>query len=496
MENTKITKRNLWCFPLGTVGRDMVYALVSNFMLTYIMFTRTLTKAQLGAITAIMVSARIFDALNDPLMGNIIERTRSKWGKFKPWLLAGAISTTGVIVFLFNTHLTGWAFIVAFGISYFMFSITYTMNDISYWGMIPALSRDGDARNAFTSRATLFAGIGNGLASVAIPLLTTGAFAIGGNAQSGYGMCAIIIGILAPAFLLITLFGVKENREDMAVKPEPVSFKKIFTTISKNDQLLWVSLCFLLQQIGNNIVLGGIGSTYIYFTFGYNGGLYSTFTMVGMSASALLMIFYPAISKKFGRGRLLTMLAILSGVGYAVMFISAFLGTSKVGFWILTIGFMCASFAQYGYYLIMMISILNTVEYNQYKHGKRDEAIIASIRPFITKLSSALMVLITSLTYMAFGVTDYTNKISSLENEAAIGAISDAEKLDSISSTLSEVGKVQTWGLLLVMVILSATFLLASYFIYKKKYKLDETEYNRICSEIEKMGNSEALSKK
>ena len=112
----KTTKRNLWCFPLGTIGRDMVYALVANFLLTYIMFTRTLTKAQLAAITAIMVAARIFDALNDPIMGNIIERTRTKWGKFKPWLIAGALSTTLVIVFLFNVRLQGWPFIIAFGI--------------------------------------------------------------------------------------------------------------------------------------------------------------------------------------------------------------------------------------------------------------------------------------------------------------------------------------------------------------------------------------------
>ena len=481
----KTTKRNLWCFPLGTIGRDMVYALVANFLLTYIMFTRTLTKAQLAAITAIMVAARIFDALNDPIMGNIIERTRTKWGKFKPWLIAGALSTTLVIVFLFNVRLQGWPFIIAFGISYFLFSITYTMNDISYWGMIPSLSRDGNTRNAITSRATLFAGIGNGLASIAIPVLTTGALALGGNAQTGYGMCSIIIGILAPSLLLITIFGVKENRDDMQTKPDPVSIKKIVTTIGKNDQLLWVSLCFLLQQIGNNLVIGGLGSTYIYFTFGYSGGLYSTFTMVGMSASALLMIFYPMISKKAGRVKLMGALAILATVGYAVMLASVLLGSNKIGFWILTVGFMAASFGQYGYYLIMMISILNTVEYNELKTGKRDEAIIASLRPFITELGSALMLLLTSLTYMIFGVTDFTNKISEFEKQASTGIITDAEKTAAISQVLSTVGKPQTLGLLLVMVLLSAIFMISSYSIYKRKYKLDETEYDRICKELE-----------
>lgn len=484
MEDKKTTKVNLWCFPLGTVGRDMVYVLVSNFLLTYMMFTRELTNAQLGAITAIMVAARIFDALNDPIMGNIIERTRSKYGKFKPWLVAGAISTTGVIIFLFNTNLTGWPFIWAFGISYFAFSITYTMNDIAYWGMIPALSKDSGARDAFTSRATLFAGIGNGLASVFIPLLTTGAMAIGGSTKSGYGAVSIIIGILAPLFLLFTVFGVRENRDDMSTPPAPLSFKKIIGTISGNDQLIAISICFLVQETGSMIIAGGLGSTYIYFTYGYRGGLYSTFTLVGMSATALLMIFYPMIAKKFGRIKLMGMLLILSIVGYIMMVASVAVAGSTAGFWILTIGYMLASFGQYGYYLIMMISILNTVEYNEYKVGTRDEAIIASLRPFLTKLSSALIVLITSVSYMIFGVTDYTNQISNYENQAAAGKITDAEKLDAIDKVLGTVNSGQTLGLLLIMIILSLVMMIFSYFFYKKKYTLDEAEYDRICKEL------------
>ena len=85
-EDLKQRKKNLIMFPLGTIGRDMVYNLVTSYLLTYVLFTRALTAAQLAAISAIMVGARVFDALNDPIMGNIIERTRTRWGKFKPWL--------------------------------------------------------------------------------------------------------------------------------------------------------------------------------------------------------------------------------------------------------------------------------------------------------------------------------------------------------------------------------------------------------------------------
>ena len=97
MEDVKTIKRNMWMFPLGTVGRDMMYNLVTNFLLTYILFTKGLNAAQLAAITAIMVGARVFDALNDPIMGNIIESTRTKWGKFKPWLVIGILLSSFVV---------------------------------------------------------------------------------------------------------------------------------------------------------------------------------------------------------------------------------------------------------------------------------------------------------------------------------------------------------------------------------------------------------------
>ena len=120
MEDRKTTKRNLWMFPLGTVGRDMMYTLVASYLMTYVLFTRQLTPAQLSAITVIMVAARVFDALNDPIMGNIIERTRTRWGKFKPWLVIGILTTSVVIYLAFNVQLQGWAFVWFFGAMYFL----------------------------------------------------------------------------------------------------------------------------------------------------------------------------------------------------------------------------------------------------------------------------------------------------------------------------------------------------------------------------------------
>ena len=492
MEDRKRIKRNLIMFPLGTVGRDMVYSLVTNFLLTFVLFTRELTAGQLSVITAIMVGARVFDALNDPIMGNIIERTRTKIGKFKPWIIAGMVSTSLVIYAAFNVKLQGWSFVWFFGAIYFLYSITYTMGDISYWGMIPSLSSDGNTRNTFTARTTLFAGIGGTAASILIPLLTTGANAIGGSTTVAYGRIALVIAILCPAFLCFVLFGVKEDRSYNTEPVPPVSFKKIWSTITRNDQLLWIALIFLIHEISNAVIISGIGATYIYFEFGYEGGLYSLFTTIGMSVTALLMIFYPMISRKVPRKQFMKVLLIVSLIGHAIMLLAGLslrsgtlmLGAMDLKFLIITLGYMLANFGQYGFYLILMISVINTVEYNEYVHGVRDEGIITSMRPFLTKLASALTVVIVSATYLLTGVTKYTNRISSLENAAAANHITEAEKLTQIHELLQGVSGGQSTGLLLVMILLPCTLLIVSYVLYLKRYKLDEPEYDRICAEL------------
>ncbi len=482
----KRVKKNLLMFPLGTIGRDMVYQLFTSYLLTYILFTRQLDAKMLGAITAIMVGARVFDALNDPIMGNIIDRTRTKWGKFKPWLVIGIITTSAVVYATFNSKLTGWKFIWFFGIMYFCYSITYTMHDISYWGMVPSLGTDSHIRDQFTSRTNLCAGVGGTLASVLIPIFTVGASAIGGNTAYAYGKVALVIVIIAPLFLCFTIFGVREDRAYEKEPVPPVGLKKIVEVIRNNDQLVWIALIFLLQQVGQNICLNGLGQMYVYFEYGYEGGFWGLFTILGMIPTAFLMIFYPAIAKKNTRKAFMKKMLYVSGAGYLLMFlVGALMPAGSVKFYIFTVGYMAANFGFYAYYLIMMISIINTVEYNEYLYGERNDAIIASVRPFVTKLASAVCVAIVNLTYVIFGVMAYTNRISGFESEANLGAITEEVKLMKIGEVLSQVQNGQKLGMLLFITIIPFIFMYAGYKLYCKKYKLDEDEFKRICTEIE-----------
>lgn len=182
-------------------------------VLNFILFTKNLTVEQFSAVSAIIVAARVFDAFNDPIMGTIIDRTHTKIGKFKPWMITGVITTSMVVFAAFVNNLTGWRFVSFFGFIYFMFSICFTMNDISYWGMIPALSSNPESRNRFTSRTMFFSGMGAAFVTVLVPMLTAGDHVIGGNAVTAYRTLAVVA-CLAPVTMLSAFIFVRENRED------------------------------------------------------------------------------------------------------------------------------------------------------------------------------------------------------------------------------------------------------------------------------------------
>ena len=204
-----------------------------------------------------------------------------------------------------------------------------------------------------------------------------------------------------------------------------------------------------------------------------------------MAATAFLMIFYPMLSKKLSRNKMVSVALYIGIVGYLIQILCGlFMVTSQLKFFMITLGFMLSNFAQYGLYLIMMISIINTVEYNELKTGNRDEAIISSVRPFITKLASALVVVITTLTYMVVNATSLTNQISSLEQQATQGLIDDVTKSKMIETIIGSTTSLQRNGLLIAMTIIPCIFMIISCVLYKKKYILSEEKYKEICEQL------------
>lgn len=485
--------KNMLMFSLGTIGRDFLYFLFNSFLMTFILFTKTTDNKMLMVVGAIIVVARIFDALNDPIMGGIVENTRTKWGKYKPWQLLGAVLTGAVIISVFCVKLDGWSYIGFLAFAYLMFSITFTMNDISYWGMLPSLTSDEHERNKLTSCAQLLASAGVGLASLLIPLFTTGSLAKWG-APTGYKVIGIISAVLMVLFQLFTILGVKEKPLP-PIKPDKsdrLTLKKMFQTIAKNDQLLWCALIMLIFSIGTGVVGGGLLTMYVYFEFGYEGG-YTLLIGLGYGIiSTLFTATYPWLSKKFGRNKILYSAGIATICGFALMLIFALAiptGAPKSSEWFAKFILIAVAYTFIGYgagfYMIMVINMANTVEYNEWKYGQRNESLIFSLRPFTAKLSSALTQALVIGVYAVASITTYTNAISNIENEASKNLITNKVKMEKITEIINKVSLQDRQILVSCMCIIPIVFMIVALILYKKKCTLSETRLAEMVRETE-----------
>lgn len=485
--------KNMLMFSLGTIGRDFLYFLFNSFLMTFILFTKTIDNKMLMVVGAIIAVARIFDAMNDPIMGGIVENTRTKWGKYKPWQLLGAVLTGAVIISVFCVKLDGWSYIGFLAFAYLMFSITFTMNDISYWGMLPSLTSDEHERNKLTSCAQLLASAGVGLASLLIPLFTTGSLAKWG-APTGYKVIGIISAVLMVLFQLFTILGVKEKPLP-PIKPDKsdrLTLKKMFQTIAKNDQLLWCALIMLIFSIGTGVVGGGLLTMYVYFEFGYEGG-YTLLIGLGYGIiSTLFTATYPWLSKKFGRNKILYSAGIATIFGFALMLIFALAiptGAPKSSEWFAKFILIAVAYTFIGYgagfYMIMVINMANTVEYNEWKYGQRNESLIFSLRPFTAKLSSALTQALVIGVYAVASITTYTNAISNIENEASKNLITNKVKMEKITEIINKVSLQDRQILVSCMCIIPIVFMIVALILYKKKCTLSETRLAEMVRETE-----------
>jgi melibiose permease/lactose/raffinose/galactose permease len=498
---TRLSLRNFFMFPLGTVGRDFLYNLFNGYLLAFVLFTKNLTDAQFASITAIIIAARIFDAFNDPIMGGIVENTRSKWGRYKPWQLIGALLTGLVIIMVFCIPVDGWAFIGMLAAAYLLFSITFTMNDISYWGMMPSLTTHGDDRNKLTSFAQICAGAGGGLVGLVVPMFTAGALSFVG-AVNAYRILAIVSVVLMVGFQMFSIFGVKEKPLDTKLKKEEaLKLKDIFRTIFKNDQLLISALVLLILSIGTGVVTGGLSMSYFYFEFGYEGGWFTTVGIGGAVTSIAFTLLYPWLSKKFGRDKLLyfTLYSII--IGYAILLVFGLCFSAgdylSTNWWIkFVVMFIINAVTGFGggYYMIMIINIANTIEYNEWKHGRRDEGLIFSLRPFTAKMGSALQQGLVSAVYLIAGVLTFTNQISSIENGVSKGTIDAEMKNALIAEVTSSVPEESKMILLACMCAIPMVFALVALIIYKKKFYLSESTLDRMMAEIKERNRLMAIS--
>ena len=475
MENQKLDKRTKWSYCVGATGRDMAYSLVSMFLLTYIQYTMELTVAQYATISAIVVVCLLWDAFNDPMMGIIIENAHLKSGKFKPWILLGVILNCIVIVSLFTIRPEGWGFVAFFGIGYLLWGMTYTMNDISYWGLLPSLTSDPKERNTLVTIQGIFICIGQFSVAGLLPDM------VAGNAVKAYRIAAIVISCCFLGFQLLTFFGVKERpRED---NKDVLSIKDMFRIFLRNDQLIVIGIACLLFQICNSFLIM-IGMNFFYFEFRYSigGNLVFLFTVMYGLGTLISEASFSFLTAKFKRSQIVLASTILTVIGY-VLFLGIGFYIPKNVVIINAIGFIIF-FAQGAFNMTMIVMLNNTIEYDEVKFSERHDSIISAVRSFATKLASAICQGLVALILIVSGIYAISQNISSLEIEAGIGTISKEEVVSKADIFISQATATQRLILRLGVVAVPVITMLIAFAIIKKKYIIDEKKYDELVTEL------------
>lgn len=446
----KQNKRNKYFFGLGTVGRDMFYAFESNAILYFLSDVLSLPLWVFAATSMVLSVLRIFDALNDPITGLIIDNIHSPWGKFKPAILVGGVASVIFYLMLFGNIGTDWGFIILFGVAYLLWDISYGINDIAYWTLLPALTTDQKQREKNGAFARICANVGMFAIMIGWQPITQ---AMGDTPKAWFlvacAMCVFYLG-----FLCFPLFGVKEDRS-IVQSQEKTTLRQMWQAISKNDQLLWTTLAMTLFQVGY-CTTTGFAIYYMKYLFG-NENMYAVLAAVcGVAQLAALGVF-PLFSKRFNRRQLYSGATVLVLAGYLVFFFAEhsliLIAVSAV---LLFIG---QAFIQ----LLMLMFLADTIEYGQWKLRKRNESVTFSIQPLVNKIGGALSTGIISIALIVSGIK------RGEETAAAIGPAGQATV------------KAAMFAIPLVMIV-------AGFFIYLKKYKIDETFYASILRDLEDRG--------
>lgn len=310
--------RNKYTFGLGTIGRDMVYSMVSMYLIYYLTDIIELPTSTLWWITVIVLCARIFDALNDPIMGVIVDNTKTRFGKFKSWIALGALVSGMLTVLLFTDFgLQGAGYIAVFALIYIAWGLAYTANDISYWSMLPSLSLEQKEREQIGAVARICANVGLFFVVAGIVPITSAFGNALGSMQKGYFAFSLLVVGIMWAGQCITLVGVKEPR-NLVAQNKHTSLKELLKVIFGNDQLLYTAVSMALFMIGYTTTTS-FGLYFFKYAYG-DEGMYSIFALIlGVSQIAALVVF-PLISRHFERRTLYAFSTGLVVAGYVIFF--------------------------------------------------------------------------------------------------------------------------------------------------------------------------------
>lgn len=442
----KLTGKEKVSYGLGAVGKDMVYSIVSGYLLYYYNTVLGISATFIGVL---FMAARIFDAFNDPFMGIVVEKTKTKMGKFRPWLLIGTAVNAIILVLMYAVpeRVAGTGLLIYVSVIYILWGVSYTIMDIPFWSMIPAITESGKDRENISVIGRSCASVGFAvptvLTMVIVPILG------GGSERRGFAIFAAMIAAFFLAAEFVTVANVKEK---VKVNQKTVSVGEMVKALLSNDQALVVvtaiivfnASLYLTQQLAIYFFKYDIG----------NAELVSLFGAVGGGVQIISMMLLPVFRKKFDTKTILKGAIGVTIIGYLYMFV---LGTLHINNIVLLCSAAMIIFFGFGLATVLTtIFLADTVDYGEWKNGQRSESVIFSLQTFVVKLASAVSALI-----------------------AGVGL--DVIRLDQNAEVQSAF---TTNGLRVLMLGFPMVGLIISILFFIRKYKLDEKFLGQISEEL------------
>ena len=450
-------------YGLGAVGKDMVYMLSASYVLYYF---QDILGVNAFAMGAILLIARVFDAFNDPIMGVVVAKTRTRWGKFRPWLMIGTLTNAAVLFVMFSAPptLSGGGLVAYAAVSYILWGVTYTMMDIPYWSMIPAFTSSGKERENLSTLARSCAGVGSAIITI---VTMVAVHAIGGsNELVGFKWFSLIVAVIFALFITITCVNIKEKA---TVDMQAPTLKEMFRSLVQNDQAMAVVVTIVVINcsiyITSNLVI-------YFFKYDFGGtGWYNSYTLFNTFGGGIqilaMMLFFPLLRRVFSTIQIFYVALFGAIAGYASLLVLAFTNMSSVFLLFIPAFFI---FGANGILSVLTtIYLANTVDYGQLKNNRRDESVIFSMQTFVVKLASGIAALAASI---CLGI-----------NHLSSEATTEAEQTIDFAANVAQSAKV---GLRMTMTILPMAGLILGLIWFKKKFILTEEKMAEITAQLDK----------
>ena len=455
-----LTLKQKTAFGIGAVGKDMVYALSASYVMYFYQDVLGLSATFVGLI---LMVARVFDALNDPFMGILVAKTKSRWGRFRPWLFSGTVLNAAVLYALFAApHLEQAGLMVYFAVVYVLWGVTYTMMDIPYWSMIPAVTKTPADRENLSVVGRTCAGVGSAIIAMFTMLLVG---VLGGDSErAGFRWVALIVSVV---FVVAEVLCCVFFRENSPTKMETAGVKEMFAALFRNDQAMVVVASIVL--INSALYLTSNFIIYFFkYDFGGEGwkGSYTLFSTVGGAAQILgMMVVYPLLRKKLSNTQVFTASLVSAFCAYVLLLAFCLTGLSGSMPLLLIPGVVV--FACNGMLSVLTTLFLsNSVDYGQLKTGRREESVIFSMQTFVVKAASGVAVFLTGIGLDIIGLQGNTEETGPI-------AAQSAETL---------------LGLRLMMTVLPMIVLAGVLVLFRKKFTLTDQRVEEIGRELRVKG--------